>query len=68
MKKDANPNDFKKDFFHIGERVGRFNKHHSEQIIQEVRGEWAKKFGNIEDWGYAFKNWECGFLKGINEK
>lgn len=70
MKRQVNktPNDFKEDFFHIGERVGRINKHHPDKIIQEVWDAWMKNFGNLEDWYDAFKNWERGFLKGINEK
>lgn len=68
MKNNTLPNDHKEDFFHIGERVGRINKHHPDQIVQEVWDEWKRKFGNMSGWYDAFKQWEKGFLKGIGEK
>lgn len=62
------PNDYKEDFFHIGERVGKFNKDHPDQIIQEVWENWKDEYGNLGNWYEAFQNWRRGFLVGFSDK
>jgi hypothetical protein len=66
--KNKIPNDAKEDFIQIGKRVGRLNKDHPDQVIQEVWDKWKIQFGNLSDWYDAFQNWKKGFLMGMENK
>ena len=67
MKTKEIPNKYAKDFLHIGERVGRFNKDHPDQIMQQTWDAWKKNFGPLDNWYAAYCNWRKGFLKATKE-
>lgn len=67
MKTVETPNKYAKDFLSIGERVGRMNKDHPDQVMQQTWESWKENFGALDNWHKAYSNWRKGFLKGVKE-